>query len=64
MKSGGNEMALIDLEDKIVEIVNREDRLITAKGFYHPRHLFYHCLPRNLPDYANIFTNIYKSPTD
>ncbi|MFC5735970.1 hypothetical protein, partial [Cytobacillus gottheilii] len=24
-------------------------RLITAKGFYHPCHLFYHSSPRNLP---------------
>lgn len=31
--------------------------MITAKRFYHPCHLFYHPPPRNLPRYANTFTN-------
>jgi ABC-type multidrug transport system fused ATPase/permease subunit len=29
----------------------------TAKCFYHPCHLFYRSPPRNLPSYANAFTN-------
>lgn len=55
---------LKNLECIVVQHIEDVVQLITAKGIYHPRHVFYHCSPRNLPSYANIFTNIYISPTD
>jgi DNA helicase II / ATP-dependent DNA helicase PcrA len=42
----------------IITLLLENRSMITAKRFYHARHVFYHCLPRNLPGYANVFTNV------
>jgi predicted ATPase with chaperone activity len=42
---------------KVIINLSPSELMNTAKIIYHPCHLFYHSPPRNLPGYANAFTN-------
>jgi len=43
--------------DGFAMLYKRLDNVITATGFYHPCHLFYQRMPRNLPHIASVFTS-------